>query len=189
MCLLIGERLESLELALSLPNPTSVCGGYVFYLGKVQQPQEQRYPVLPVYVVVMCFTWVRYSNHKSSATQSYQCMWWLCGLPGYGSLPSPTSVCGGYVIYLGTARYPVLPVYVVVMWCTWVWLHTAAARAGLVLPAYVMLSVSMSVLSGCVMLSVFTYRDMTEGRVGGGYRQMLPSWPGNLTHLFSFQLP
>ena len=35
----------------ALPRPTSVCGVSVFTCVSLQQSHEQRYPVLPVYVV------------------------------------------------------------------------------------------------------------------------------------------
>ena len=108
-----------------LPSATCVCGVTVFTCPWFQQPQEQCYPMLPVYVVLQCLPVPGSSSHKSSATQCYLCMWcfsvYLSLVPAAtrAELPSATCVCGVSVFTCPWFQqpqeqcYPVLPVYVV----------------------------------------------------------------------------
>ena len=92
---------------------------------RLQQPQEQCYPVLPVYVVFQCLPAKSYNSHMSSATLSYQCMWCLsvylrkATTATRAVLPCPTSVCDVLVFTWVRLQqpqeqcYPVLPVHVV----------------------------------------------------------------------------
>ena len=75
-----------------LPSATCVCGVSAFTCPWLQQPQEQCYPMLPVYVVFQRLPVPGSSSHKSNAT-------WVCGeLPSAtcvcSELPSATHVCG-----------------------------------------------------------------------------------------------
>ena len=49
----LGKATATTRAALR--SPTSVCDVLVSTLVRLHQPQEQRYPVLPVYVMFSCF--------------------------------------------------------------------------------------------------------------------------------------
>ena len=100
-----------------LPSATCVCGVTVFTCPWLQQPQEQCYPMLPVYVVFQCLPVPGSSSHKSRATQCYLCMWcfsfYLSLAPAATRAVLPVYVVSYPVLPVYVVSYPVLPVYVV----------------------------------------------------------------------------
>ena len=81
-CFSVYLSLAPAATRTELPSATCVCGVSAFTCPWLHQPQEQSYPVLPVYVVFQHLPVPGSSSHKSSAT----C---VCG-----ELPSATCVCG-----------------------------------------------------------------------------------------------
>ena len=120
----LGKATAAARTVLPSTTTTSVCDVLELTWVRLQQPQEQRYPVIPVYVMFQCLSGKGYSSRKNSATQSYQCMW--CFSVGLGKataaaravLPSPMhGVCDVSVFVWERLQqpqeqcYPVLPVY------------------------------------------------------------------------------
>ena len=90
----------------------------------LQQPQEQSYPVLPVYVVFQRLPVPGSSSHKSRATQCYLCMWcfsiYLSLAPAAtrAVLPNATCVCGVSAFTCPWIQQPQEQCYLGMWWAT-----------------------------------------------------------------------